>query len=187
MAVWKLRCFLRYFQKTANISRITCTHLYTSHSLSRSFLGMSCWGTFFMAAQVSLYFSLYTFPKQPCARVLVEYAICAMLWGLQRKGGVIFIAKSKKRPDNVIRGVEQTVNTSFVFAVVYAAFEWILSPRPHFSLYYIVVIFGTFLIAHLHNTVCDCDARTIQEAARVSLPDATIRNATLQTTKQRTE
>lgn len=51
------------------------TYLYTSHSLSRSFLLMSWWGTLFIAAQVSLYFSLYTFPKQPCASVPVEYAI----------------------------------------------------------------------------------------------------------------
>lgn len=55
------------------------THLYTSHSLSRSFLLIRWCGTFLIAAQVSLYFSLYTFPKQPCASVLVEYAIYVLL------------------------------------------------------------------------------------------------------------
>lgn len=61
------------------------THLYTSHSLSRSFLLIRWCGTFLIAAQVSLYFSLYTFPKQPCASVLVEYAIYVLLRQLQTK------------------------------------------------------------------------------------------------------
>lgn len=72
-----------FFFHSAN--KPTFTYLYTSHSLSRSLLLMSCWGTLFIAAQVSLYFSLYTFPKQPCASVLVEYAIEATLWWLQNK------------------------------------------------------------------------------------------------------
>lgn len=70
--------------KSVNINKTTCTYLYTSHSLSRSFLLMRLWGTFFTAAQVSLYFSLYTFPKQPCAIVLVEYAMRATLGQLEK-------------------------------------------------------------------------------------------------------